>query len=107
MKRFTYIWEYMVKDEYLEEFKQVYGPEGEWVQLFKNAKGYQFTELHQDISHPNRFVSVDYWNSRADRDAFQKQFHEEYKDLDSRCEKFTSDEKWLGDFECFAGRFLT
>ena len=104
MKRFAYIWEYIVKEEYLDDFKQVYGADGDWVKLFKKAEGYHFSELHQDISNPNRFVSVDYWNSRADRDSFQKQFSEEYKILDKRCEKFTIQEKPIGDFNCFTGR---
>lgn len=96
---FIYIWEYTVKKEFLQEFIKAYRPEGDWVQLFKKSKGYIKTDLLQDHSNPTRFVTIDYWNSKQDRDAFQDQFAGEFKQLDQACEKFTQNEKWLGDFD--------
>ena len=104
-KVFVYIWEYIVKEEYQTEFKRAYGPDGDWVQLFGNADDYITTDLHQDISNSKRFVTVDFWNTKDDRDKFQNQFSKEFKILDENCEKFTEQEKLLGDFDSYINRF--
>lgn len=101
---FVYIWEYKVKGEHLEEFKGAYGPAGDWVQMFRRGKGFMATELHQDITDPLRFLTVDYWNSKEDRDNFQNQFSKEFEELDERCENFTEQEKLIGDFNSFTNR---
>lgn len=102
---FVYIWEYLVKKECLEEFKKAYGPTGDWVQLFKKGIGYNFTELHEDVSNPQRFITVDFWDSKTDRDNFRNQFSKEFIALDKRCENFTAQEKLIGDFYCHTNRF--
>ncbi|WP_036380897.1 antibiotic biosynthesis monooxygenase [Muricauda sp. MAR_2010_75] len=103
---FVYIWEYVVKKEYLEEFKNVYGSTGDWVQLFQKADGYILTELHQDASNPLRFVTVDFWNSISDRDNFRNQFAKEFTAIDKHCENFTEEERFIGDFNCDTNRFV-
>ena len=102
---FVYIWEYIVKEDHLVAFKKVYGPQGEWVQLFRKADGYIATDLHQDISNSKRFITVDFWNTKHDRDKFRVQFSEEFRMLDERCENYTEWEKLLGDFDCYNSRF--
>ena len=98
-KIFVYIWEYIVREEYLAEFQKIYGPEGDWVRLFKNAKGYIGTDLHQDISNSTRFISVDCWNTREDRDYFRKEYSREFELLDKHCERFTQSENLIGEFD--------
>ena len=98
-KVFVYIWEYIVKDQCLTEFEKTYGPEGDWVQLFKKAKGYIATDLHRDVSNANRFVTVDSWNTKEDRDNFRKEYSKEFELLDEYCERFTEQEKPIGDFD--------
>jgi len=104
-KIFVYIWEYIVKEDHLSEFKSNYGPEGTWVQLFRKAEGYISTDFHQDISNSNRFITVDFWNSKEDCDHFREQFAEEFNDLDQLCENYTDEERLLGDFDCFRNHF--
>jgi len=41
---YTYIWEYYVKDDFIEEFEKVYGHDAVWMQLFKRGNGYNSTE---------------------------------------------------------------
>lgn len=101
IKGFVYIWEYIVKEECLEEFKRIYGPAGDWVQLFRKADGYNTTGLLQDISDPNRFISVDFWNTKNDRDNFQNKFSREFEVLDKYCESLTKREKLIGDFNSY------
>jgi len=107
-KAFVYIWEYIVKEEYIEDFKRIYGPAGDWTQLFKKANGYIATDLHQDISNPKRFITIDLWNTKDDRDNFRKRFSKEFKVLDEHCDSFTNLEKLIGDFNSYINRdFLT
>ena len=96
---FTYLWEYWVKAEHLEEFLEYYGPGGKWVELFRKGKGFVSTDLHQDVTNPYRFVTVDLWESKSDRDTFRVLFKHEFKTIDDHCENFTVKENFLGDFE--------
>ena len=105
IKGFVYIWEYIVKEECLEEFKRVYGPSGDWVQLFRKSDGYITTDLHQDLSDPKRFITVDFWNAKKDRDNFRNQFSKEFGVLDNHCESLTKQEKLIGDFNSYINRF--
>jgi heme-degrading monooxygenase HmoA len=100
-KVFVYIWEYLVKAEKKSDFERIYGPDGEWAQLFKTGVGYLRTELHQDTSNSQRYLTVDYWVSKKDRDKFQEQFAEEFAKLDKQCESLTEKEIFLGDFESY------
>lgn len=101
-KVFVYVWEYLVKAEMKSEFERIYGPEGEWVQLFNRGAGYLGTELHRDISNTQRYLTVDYWDSKKARDNFREEFAEEFEKLDKQCESLTEQENFLGDFESFS-----
>jgi hypothetical protein len=96
---FAYIWEYVVKEDRVPEFQRIYGPEGEWADLFSKADGYVRTDLYRDLRNPKRFVTTDFWVSREARDRQRKTFASEFGDLDKCCEALTVDEKFLGDFE--------
>lgn len=101
-KVFVYIWEYIVKLEKKSEFERVYGPDGEWVNLFKLGAGYLGTELHRDTSNIQRYLTVDYWASKKARDNFREKFAEEFTKLDKQCESLTEIENFLGDFESYS-----
>jgi heme-degrading monooxygenase HmoA len=102
---FVYIWEYLVKEEKKSEFEKIYGPEGQWVQLFKKGIGYLGTELHQDTLNPLRYVTIDYWISQKARNNFREQFAEQIEKLDKQCESMTEKEIFLGDFEGYTNKF--
>jgi len=102
---FVYIWEYRVKPECVNEFKKFYGPDGDWVQLFRKADGYVKTDLHQDFSDKCRFITVDFWETKQYRDHFRVKFAEEFMILDAHCEGFTSTEKLIGDFDSLLSQY--
>ena len=104
---FSYIWEYRVNQNYLEQFEKAYKPEGTWVQLFQKGDGYIFTELHRDIKVQNRYITVDYWKTEKHRDRFQKEFAKEFTALDKLCENFTTSETFIGDFNVAVPKKLT
>jgi quinol monooxygenase YgiN len=100
---FTYVWEYIVEPEKVDDFRFTYGPLGEWVDLFSQSTGYIKTELHRDLSDPCRFITVDYWISKESRDQFQRKYAEQFAALDKACELFTSEERFIGDFDLEQG----
>lgn len=97
-EQFVYIWEYKVFEKRRSQFLKIYGPGGDWVQLFNKAEGYVSTDLHQDIDDPERYVSIDIWKSKAHRDNFRIQFAREFDALDDLGEKYTAHEISLGEF---------
>lgn len=95
---FAYIWEFFVDENNREKFLRYYGPNGDWVALFRNGQGYIESELLEDQENPQRFLTIDYWESKADRDAFRRRYAREFEMLDQACEAFTRTEKLIGEF---------
>jgi heme-degrading monooxygenase HmoA len=93
------IWEYCVAPERAAAFIEAYGPAGAWARLFRQASGYRGTELYRDRGDSARFVTIDFWLSVGDYEAFRTRFAEEYDALDHACETLTSAERPLGTFE--------
>ena len=97
-----YAWEYLVPPDKRGIFERFYGPAGDWVQLFRRAPGYIRTELHRDRSNPQRFLTIDYWESYDTWQEFRRRYAEEFEDLDAKCEEITSREIEIGKFEPIA-----
>ena len=97
-QRFAYIWQYIIEPNRRDEFLAAYGPGGEWVRIFSRDPSYIGTVLHSDVDDVNRYVTIDYWKSKADRDSFRQKYSIEFAELDERCEAFTRKEEFLGDF---------
>ena len=95
---FIVIWDYIVAESQEAEFERVYGPEGEWTQLFKQGKGYLGTELLRAMDHPRHYLTIDHWDSSSAFDSFQENYHVEYEAIDARCENLTEREAriWMG-----------
>ena len=103
-REFVYVWEYRVRPDRIEEFLKAYGPEGDWVRLFRKAGGHLSTDLLESSEDPLRFLTVDRWESKDARDEFRDAFDAEFTELDARCEGFTEEENFLGDFEAVRER---
>lgn len=93
------VWEFIVRAEHGDEFESVYGSNGEWARLFAASAGYRQTQLLRDLSDPLRYVTLDFWVSRAAHDRFRQEQAEEYNVLDERCKRLTVTENKLGEFE--------
>lgn len=98
--QYTYIWEYLVLPDRVVEFVELYGPQGAWSDLFRQSTGYNRTELHRDRIQPNRFITVDYWQSYDAWFDWRALFEAEFEELDRRGEQLTADERELGQFHC-------
>jgi hypothetical protein len=99
MPFFCYMWEYLVRPDRLDDFMAAYGPDGDWVQLFRRDESYLRTDLFRNRDDPRRFVTADHWVSWEDCRSFRERFRDEFDALDERCEALTIRETHLGDFE--------
>lgn len=93
-----YIWEFIVAPEHASVFEQTYGSSGEWVKLFRKAPGYIRTELHRDRVKPQRYITIDYWESQEAWESFRSRFSEEFASLDAKCKRWTRSETEIGRF---------
>ena len=93
------VWSYDVKPDQVRAFERAYGPDGDWVRLFRRAPGYAGTELRRESDDALRYLTIDRWNRRADYQRFRDMFRAEYGLLDARCGSLTEYEKKVGDFE--------
>jgi quinol monooxygenase YgiN len=93
---YTYLWEFIVEPEHVDEFERQYGPQGSWVQLFRQASGYIETLLLRDSTSPHRFI--DRWDNDEAYRRFRWQFSQQYAALDRRCEELTVRETLIGEF---------
>jgi heme-degrading monooxygenase HmoA len=94
----TIVWEYLVKTECIDEFMRFYAPDGAWVQLFRKGKGFVRTKMIRTPEKPNRFLTVDEWETLEDYKIFLSLWKEEYEALDRQCEDLTEYESYLGTF---------
>jgi hypothetical protein len=91
------IWSFLVRPEHEKQFVSIYGPKGDWAQLFTKSPAYHGTQLLRDSSR--RYVTVDSWNSLEDFETFKHQFEHDYRALDTRCESLTQLEEKIGVFQ--------
>lgn len=96
---YLYIWEFQTAEGKEAEFQQVYGPEGEWVRLFRRGAGYEKTLLLKDLDRPRIYTTVDIWASEEAFSVFRETFAAEFEALDQRCEELTEKEVRVGRFE--------
>ncbi|MGC1482713.1 MAG: hypothetical protein WA789_02870 [Candidatus Acidiferrum sp.] len=96
---FLVLWEYDVKPGSEEVFESIYGPEGDWAQLFRHDPAYQRTLLLHDRLRGRNYVTCDFWETRKAYKEFRLRNSDAYHALDKRCEEFTLAEREIGAFE--------
>lgn len=92
------IWEFRVREEWLEEFEAAYGPDGDWAKLFRRAPGFLGTKLFRSVEGESTkvFLTLDSWQDALHWEAFQRDFAAEYRELDARCAAYTVAERKIG-----------
>ena len=76
-------------------FEQAYGPEGEWVRLFRRDARYRGTRLLRDVGRERVYVTMDMWESREAYEEFRKKYAAEYTEIDRKCDGLTENENHL------------
>jgi quinol monooxygenase YgiN len=97
------IWEFTAQPEARAEFEIFYGPDGEWVRLFRRSKAFLRTEFFRDRNDENRYVTLDYFASQAGFDDFMREYRQEYMALDRRCDGVRESEREIGVFTALGG----
>lgn len=96
----TYIrvWDLQAKLGSEAEFEAVFGPGGDWENLFRKSKAFLGTEFFRDMENPSRYMLVDRFSSQAAFTAFLEKFREQYDKLDKKCEPLCASDIRLGSF---------
>ena len=92
------VWEYMARQDRVEEFESLYRPDGAWVDLFKKSPGFVSTTLMRDTRDAHRYVIADRWMSEGAYESFKQDFAAEYTSLSERGEKLHRAEHLIGRF---------
>lgn len=100
------IWEFNAKAEARADFERFYGPDGEWVRLFRRSKAFLRTEFFRDWNAENHYLTIDYFASKAGFDDFMREFRQEYDALDLRSDGLLENEKEIGVFTALGGSFF-
>jgi hypothetical protein len=100
---YCYVWEFLVADKHRGTFEAAYGPDGDWVRLFRNDPSYLRSFLLRDHDNADHYLTMDYWLTRHAYLAFRERFRSELDELDARCAQWTSEERCVGDFEVADG----
>ena len=93
------IWRFEAARGREQEFVTAYGPEGDWVQLFRRSPGYRSTELVRPVPTERVFLVTDRWASRQDWDNFLAAHREAYAALDLRFSALCASETELDEYE--------
>lgn len=92
------VWEFEVRSDVVPEFERLYGPNGGWVALFREAPAYLGTELLREATDTPRYLTIDRWQSREAYDAFRQARADRYGELDAAGEHLTTAERFVGAF---------
>jgi heme-degrading monooxygenase HmoA len=95
---FVILWEFRVRPGLEHTFIEKYGPEGDWVRLFRNSTGFLGTDLLRDEWDRRRFITQDRWASAADYEAFQWRHQAAYEALDRACAPLIETQRRFGVF---------
>lgn len=93
------IWEFRVRSGREQKFQEVYGPAGDWAELFRKSGDYVRTELIRDLQRPGRYITLDYWTTSEAYQNFRSHHIQAYASLDAACEELTESEAVIGEFE--------
>jgi heme-degrading monooxygenase HmoA len=85
--------EYSVAPERRAEFEAVYGPAGEWAELFRLGAGYLGTTLER--TGEGSYLVVDRWRSRADYERFLAEHAARYEAMSRANERLYVSERRL------------
>jgi heme-degrading monooxygenase HmoA len=96
------VWQYQVKEEARDRFELAYGPGGAWSSLFAKCPGFRGTVLLRETKDLHRYLTIDTWDSEADRDAMLDEHQAEYAALDASFREWTEAETEIGIFRLLA-----
>jgi heme-degrading monooxygenase HmoA len=100
---FVALWEYEVKPGDEERFEKAYGPDGDWVRLFRSDTHYYETRLVRDSLRRRVYLTMDFWESLEKYEQFLAGHRAQYEAIDAKGEELTVTERRIGWFEMVEG----
>jgi len=94
--------EFVVKQEARGQFELAYGPGGAWSKLFARCLGFRGTTLLRDTKNPRRYLTIDFWDTLAQREQMLSERKAEYSNLDAAFADWTESRTEVGIFRVLA-----
>ena len=94
--------EFVVKEEARGQFELAYGPGGAWSKLFARCPGFRDTTVLLDMENPRRYLTIDLWDTLAQREQMLAERKAEYADLDATFAEWTESKTEVGIFSVLA-----
>ncbi|NIS80249.1 MAG: hypothetical protein GTO14_08575 [Anaerolineales bacterium] len=88
--------EFVVKEEARGQFELAYGPGGAWSKLFARCPGFRGTTLLRDTKTPQRYLTIDFWDTVAQREQVLAERKAEYSKLDANFAEWTESKTEVG-----------
>jgi heme-degrading monooxygenase HmoA len=94
--------EFVVKEEARGQFELAYGPGGAWSKLSARCPGFRGTTVLRDTENPRRYLTIDLWDTLAQREQVLAERKAEYSDLDAALADWTESRTEVGIFRVLA-----
>ena len=92
------VWEFVVNEEARDRFELVYGPGGAWSELFARHPGFRGTTLLRDTNNQQRYLTVDFWDTEAQREQMLADRGADYSNLRAALDDWTESQTEVGVF---------
>ena len=96
------VWEFVVKEEARGQFELAYGPGGAWSKLFARCPGFRGTTLLRDTKNPRRYLTIEFWDTEAQREQMLAERKAEYSNLHAAFGDWTESKTEVGIFSVLA-----
>jgi heme-degrading monooxygenase HmoA len=96
------VWEFVLKEEARGQFELAYGPGGAWSKLFAPCPGFRGTTLLRDTRNPRRYLTIDLWDTLAQREQVLAEHKAEYSSLDAAFADWAESRTEVGVFRVLA-----
>jgi len=93
------VYEFVVRREARGQFELAYGPGGAWSNIFARCEGFRGTTLLRDTENPWRYLTIDLWDTAAEREQALAARQAEYADLEAAFDEWTDSRTELGVFQ--------
>ena len=97
-----FVWEFVVKEEARGQFELAFGPGGAWSKLFSRCRSFRGTTVLRDTKNPRRYLTIDLWETEAQREQALAERKTEYSDLEAAFGEWTESKAEVGIFSVLA-----
>ena len=97
-----FVCEFVVKEEARGQFELAYGPGGAWSKLFARCPGFRGTTVLRDTENLRRYLTIDIWDTLAQREQMLSERKAEYSDLEAAFADWTESRTEVGTFRVLA-----